>query len=94
MFFPPVAVTSCVQQMAAPPLAVTAQAGRSQATDLLATFQLVSLPLTLKVSGAGGVLRQYLLVPESLRAFDLALPVVLHDHHGGVDFPHCQVCGC
>lgn len=38
--------------------------------------------------------QQYLVITESLRALDLALPVVLHDHHGSVDFPHCQVCRC
>lgn len=38
--------------------------------------------------------QQYLLVTEGLRALDFALPVVLHDHHGRVDFSHRQVCRC
>lgn len=38
--------------------------------------------------------QQYLLITKGLRALDLALAVVLHDHHSCVDFPHCQVCGC
>lgn len=38
--------------------------------------------------------QQYLLVAEGLRALDFALPVVLHDHHGRVDFSHRQVCRC
>lgn len=38
--------------------------------------------------------RQYLIITRSQWALDLALPVVLHDHHGGIDFPHCQVCCC
>lgn len=37
---------------------------------------------------------QYLLVTKGLWALDLALPVVLHNHHGGVDFSHCEVCRC
>lgn len=37
---------------------------------------------------------QYLLLSESLSPFGFALPVILHDHHGGVDFPHRQVCRC
>lgn len=37
---------------------------------------------------------QYLLVTKGLGALDFALPVVLHDHHGGIDFSHCEVCRC
>lgn len=36
----------------------------------------------------------YLFLPQCLQLFRLALPVVFHDHHGGVDFAHRQVCGC
>lgn len=36
----------------------------------------------------------YLFLSQCLQLFRLALPVVLHDHHGGVDFAHRQVCGC
>lgn len=36
----------------------------------------------------------YLFLSHGLQLFRLALPVVFHDHHGGVDFAHCQVCGC
>lgn len=36
----------------------------------------------------------YLFIPHGLQLFGLALPVVFHDHHGGVDFANCQVCGC
>lgn len=36
----------------------------------------------------------YLFLSQGLQLFRLALPVVFHDHHGGVDFAHCQVCGC
>lgn len=39
----------------------------------------------------GGV---YLFLLQGLLLFHLALPVVFHDHHGGVDFAHRQVCGC
>jgi len=31
---------------------------------------------------------------ESLCPFGFTLPIVLHDHHGSVDFSHCQVCRC
>lgn len=36
----------------------------------------------------------YLFLSQGLQLFRLALPVVFHDHHGGVDFAHRQVCGC
>lgn len=36
----------------------------------------------------------YLFLLQGLQLFRLALPVVFHDHHGGVDFAHRQVCGC
>lgn len=36
----------------------------------------------------------YLFISQGLQLFRLALPVVFHDHHGGVDFAHRQVCGC
>lgn len=36
----------------------------------------------------------YLFLSKGLQLFRLALPVVFHDHHGGVDFAHRQVCGC
>lgn len=77
---------------------VTAQA-YMKGTALQPWFQYVSLPLTLKGSDAGraalfSLRQQYLLITKSLRALDLALPVVLHDHHGSIDFPHCQVCCC
>lgn len=36
----------------------------------------------------------YLFLSQGLHLFRLALPVVFHDHHGGVDFAHRQVCGC
>lgn len=39
-------------------------------------------------------LRRYLLLTKHLQLFGLALPVVLHYHHGGVDLAHCQVCRC
>lgn len=38
--------------------------------------------------------RVYLFLSQGLQLFRLALPVVFHDHHGGVDFAHRQVCGC
>lgn len=37
---------------------------------------------------------RYLFLSQGLQLFGLALPVVFHDHHGGVDFAHRQVCGC
>lgn len=36
----------------------------------------------------------YLFLSQGLQLFRFALPVVFHDHHGGVDFAHRQVCGC
>lgn len=36
----------------------------------------------------------YLLVTKGLWALDLALTVILHNHHGRVDFSHCEVCRC
>lgn len=36
----------------------------------------------------------YLFLTQRLQLFGLALTVVFHDHHGGVDFANRQVCGC
>ena len=42
----------------------------------------------------GSTRRRYLFLSQSLELFSLALAVILHDHHGGVDLAHRQVCGC
>lgn len=49
----------------------------------------ISLGCRNAFGGAG-----YLFLSQGLQLFRLALPVVFHDHHGSVDFAHCQVCGC
>lgn len=36
----------------------------------------------------------YLLFSQSLQFLGLALAVIFHDHHGCIDFAHCQVSSC